>query len=97
MPRYIGHHRGYRLAGEGFFCGPEQFGHIGCPYQHKRIGIEPEAVQTRAIGHAHFLSVLDQLQINDGRALPAQEAPGLGQCETEHRPRMAALVGENFL
>lgn len=97
MPGDIGQDGRHRLAGQRLFGGPEQLDHVGGAHQHQGIGVKAEAEQARPIGQAHFLAVLDQLQIDDGRALTGQQAPGLGQGKTQHRPGMAALIGEHFL
>ncbi len=97
MPGDIGQHGRHRLAGQRLFGRPQQLDHGGGPHQHQRIGVKAEAEQARPIGQAHFLAVLDQLQIDDGRALAGQQAPGLGQGKAQHGPGMAALIGEHFL
>jgi len=93
----IGHHGGNGLAGEGLFGRPEQFAYAGGPDQHQRFGRKTKTDEARPIGQAHFLGVMEQLEVDNRRSTLAKEVPRLPQGKAEHRAGMAAFVGPHFL
>lgn len=97
MPGNIGNYGRHRFACDRFFCRPEQLAHGSGPHQDQCFRIKTEAEHTRAIRQTHLLGILDELQIDDSRALLVQQAACLGQGKTEHRTSMTALVGEYLL
>ncbi|KKC31680.1 hypothetical protein WH91_18430 [Devosia psychrophila] len=93
----IGHHPRYRPAGNRLLGGPQQLTHIGWTHQDHRVRVKPEMGKTRPIGHAQFLRLVRQLQINDGNSAGRQQAAHLGQSKPEACSGVAAVIRKYFL
>ena len=97
MSGNIGYHGRHRLAGNSLFGGPKQLSHIGGTHQDHRIRVKAEMSKAWSIGHAQFLRLVSQLQINHRNTTCRQQAAHLRHSETKACTGIATIIGKDLL